>query len=105
MATTSSPSVADYVLACLHGFKILCDAPRIWKNGLDKDVSQRDDTEQTSLLKLKDEQSRFMVWSGNIGAHQKGRSSLDYRLRDASNIRDHVIQILCNLIELLGDSK
>jgi hypothetical protein len=105
MATSSSTRVADYVFACLHGFKTLCDAPNIWESGLEKDVSQSDDTSQMSLLKLKDEQSRFMVWSGNIGAHRSGRSSLDYRLRDASNIRDHIIQILRNLIELLGDSK
>ncbi|KAH6959362.1 hypothetical protein DER45DRAFT_259235 [Fusarium avenaceum] len=105
MATTSSPSVADYVLACLHRFKILHDTPHNWESDLERDASQRKDTEQSSLLKLKDEQSRLMVWSGNIGAHKNGRSSLDYRLRDASNIRDHVIQILCNLIELLGDTK
>jgi hypothetical protein len=105
MATSSSPRVADYVLACLHGFKFLCDTPLIWESGLRKDASQQDDTDHMSLLKLKDERSRFMVWSGNIGAHRIGRSSLDHRLRDASNIRDHIIQILCNLIELLGDSK
>jgi hypothetical protein len=105
MATSSSPRVADFVLACLHEFRLLCDTPHIWESGLHKDASQQDDTDQMWLLKLKDEQSRFMVWSGNIGAHRTGRSSLDHRLRDASNIRNHIIQMLCNLIELLGDSK
>ncbi|KAH7239363.1 hypothetical protein BKA59DRAFT_558702 [Fusarium tricinctum] len=105
MATSSSHSVADYVLASLNGFEDLCDAPHIWESSLQSDSSQRNDTEPTSLLKLKDEQSRFMVWSRNVGAHRSGHSSLDHRLRDASNIRDHIIQILCDLIELLGDTK
>ncbi|CAJ0548531.1 Ff.00g021440.m01.CDS01 [Fusarium sp. VM40] len=105
MATSSSPALADHVLACLHGFKLLYDAPHIWENALQKDASQRGDTEQMSLLKLKDEQSRFMVWVGNIGAHRNGCNSLDHRLQDASNIRDHIIQILLDLIELLGDTK
>lgn len=105
MATSSSHSVADYVLASLIGFQDLCDAPHIWESGLQKDATQRDDTEPTSLLKLKDEQSRFMVWSENVGAHRSRHSSLDHHLRDASNIRDHIIQILRDLIELLGDSK
>ncbi|WZH42013.1 uncharacterized protein QYS62_002981 [Fusarium acuminatum] len=105
MATSTSPALADHVLACLHRFKLLCDAPHIWENAFHKDASQHDDTEQMSLLKLKDEQSRFMVWVGNIGAHRNGCNSLDHRLQDASNIRDHIIQILHDLIELLGDIK
>ncbi|KAM0245517.1 hypothetical protein ACHAP5_005324, partial [Fusarium lateritium] len=103
MATTSSPRVADNVLACLHGFRSLCDVPHKWESSLQKDTSQEDITDQVFLMKLKDEQSRFVVWSGNIGAHRNGRSSLDHRLRDASNIRDQIIQILRNLIELFGD--
>ncbi|KAK4182850.1 hypothetical protein QBC35DRAFT_478707 [Podospora australis] len=47
--------------------------------------------------------SRFKVWAGNIGAHRSGRSSLDYRLRDASNIRAQVINLLEDLAESLND--
>jgi hypothetical protein len=32
-----------------------------------------------------DELGRLRVWAANIGAHQTGQSSLDYRLRDASH--------------------
>lgn len=32
-----------------------------------------------------DELGRLRVWAANIGAHQTGQSSLDYRLRNASH--------------------
>lgn len=41
-----------------------------------------------------DEFGRFKVWSSNIGAHRSGRSSLDYRLRDASHIQKRVLELL-----------
>ena len=52
---------------------------------------------------VKDEFGRFRIWSGNIGAHRIGRSSLDYRLRDASHIRQRVVSLLDDLKEILQD--
>jgi hypothetical protein len=49
--------------------------------------------------------ARFRIWSSNIGAHQKGQSSLDYRLRDASHIRDQILTVLDALHENLLDAK
>ncbi|KAK1499251.1 hypothetical protein CTAM01_07172 [Colletotrichum tamarilloi] len=49
--------------------------------------------------KLVDEQARFKVWAGNVGAHKTGRSSLEYRLRDASGLRLHVGKLLISLIK------
>lgn len=46
---------------------------------------------------LEDEQGRFRVWSGNLGALQKGHSSLDYRLRDAPLLRTNVLKLLNEL--------
>ncbi|KAK3361288.1 hypothetical protein B0T24DRAFT_652984 [Lasiosphaeria ovina] len=54
--------------------------------------------------KLRDEQTRFKVWSGNIGAHRTGTSSLDYRLRDASHIKNQVASLLRDLNGLLKDT-
>ncbi|KAI8674570.1 C2H2-type domain-containing protein [Fusarium keratoplasticum] len=70
------------------------------------------DASETSTLNLsvtfdrgvRDEQSRFKVWSGNIGAHRTGSSSLDHRLRDSSNIRNQVINLLRDLNGLLEDA-
>jgi hypothetical protein len=50
-----------------------------------------------------DELGRLRVWAANIGAHQTGRSSLDYRLRDASNIRDQIIRLLKGLQRAFDD--
>src|SRR5271156_1950869 len=41
-----------------------------------------------------DELGRLRVWSANIGAHQTGQSSLDYRLRDASHVKNQVVKLL-----------
>lgn len=61
--------------------------------------------DQIQLSDIGDEHGRFRIWSGNIGAHRGGRSSLDYRLRDASHIRQRVISLLQDLTETLQDRK
>ncbi|KAF4963442.1 hypothetical protein FSARC_8539 [Fusarium sarcochroum] len=98
-------SIEERVSACLRGFNSLCNAPDIWASAASDENLHADDADDVSLLGLKNELSRFKVWSGNIGAHRKGRSSLDHRLRDASNIRDQVIQLLQDLQESLDDAK
>ena len=44
-----------------------------------------------------DELGRFKIWAGNIGALQRDSRSLDYRLREASQVRDQVVRILKDL--------
>ncbi|EXM00559.1 hypothetical protein NOF04DRAFT_3558 [Fusarium oxysporum II5] len=50
---------------------------------------------------MADQQTRFNVWAGNIGAHRTGLSSLDYRLRGSSHIKFQVLSLLKDLIELM----
>lgn len=50
-----------------------------------------------------DELGRLRIWAGNIGAHQTGQSSLDYRLRDASHLRNETVKLLQRLLRLLRD--
>ncbi|PKY03643.1 hypothetical protein P168DRAFT_304997 [Aspergillus campestris IBT 28561] len=45
----------------------------------------------------KDELDRLRTWAANIGAHQNNHLSLDYRLRNASHIRDQVLRLLSRL--------
>ena len=49
-----------------------------------------------------DELGRLRIWAANIGAHQIGQSSLDFRLRDASHIKDQILSLLADLLEVLG---
>ncbi|KIW33240.1 uncharacterized protein PV07_00106 [Cladophialophora immunda] len=51
-----------------------------------------------------DELGRLRVWAANIGAHQTGQTSLDYRLRDASHITEQTIKLLERLRRTLQDA-
>ncbi|KAL8816857.1 MAG: hypothetical protein Q9223_004209 [Gallowayella weberi] len=48
-----------------------------------------------------DELGRLRIWAANVGAHQSSQSSLDFRLRDASHIRNQVVKLLTSLKRLL----
>lgn len=50
-----------------------------------------------------DELGRFTIWASSVGASQKDSRSLDYRLRDASQIRDLVTKSLQDLKLSLGE--
>jgi hypothetical protein len=52
---------------------------------------------------LKEACARFNIWKNNIGAHRKGQASLDYRLRDASNLQKTVVDLLQDILSALKD--
>ncbi|KAK0724606.1 hypothetical protein B0H67DRAFT_109181 [Lasiosphaeris hirsuta] len=95
-------SVADHVLSALEAFRALSET-LVFTDG-----SEDDDgiglSRGISLPRVNDELARFKVWAGNIGAHRSGRSSLDYRLRDASHLRDQVVRLLEDISESLQDA-
>lgn len=53
---------------------------------------------------FEDEVGRFRVWSGNLGALQKGHSSLDYRLRDSPLLSSNALKFLNELEENLNEA-
>ena len=59
-----------------------------------------------SLTDVQDELGRFKIWGGNIGAFQPRsmRSSLEHRLQDASQTRQHVLNLLQDLQGSLDES-
>ena len=57
---------------------------------------------QSALIECR---GRFKIWLGNIGAHQTGKSSLDYRLRNASYVSNSVLQLLAVLDTLIDDAR
>ena len=79
---------------CIASFDKLCATLE------SADLSHGQKVACSSIL---DEYGRFNVWAGNIGAHQVGRVSLDFRLREAGHIKDQVIKLLQYLSEALGD--
>ncbi|KAK3170070.1 hypothetical protein OEA41_009455 [Lepraria neglecta] len=50
-----------------------------------------------------DELGRLRLWSANIGAHQTSQSALDFRLRDASHIKNQIVKLLQGLHQILQD--
>lgn len=53
---------------------------------------------------LEDEHGQFRIWVGNISAHRSGgRRSLEYRLRDSSNLQSMVVVLLQDLLKALDD--
>ncbi|KAL9580521.1 MAG: hypothetical protein Q9212_004443 [Teloschistes hypoglaucus] len=67
---------------------------------LDQNTADEADFSQEDFIDLF---GRFNVWADNIGAGQQGRASLDYRLREASNYREVVMQNLRYLLKALND--
>ncbi|KAL7923318.1 hypothetical protein ACQKWADRAFT_60302 [Trichoderma austrokoningii] len=87
-------SIATSVRGCLELFQAFDSLPSPLPNA----------SYQAAVMATMEEESRFRVWSGNMGAHASGRRSLQFRLRDASHLRKHVLALVADLQELLGDA-
>ncbi|KAK5652640.1 hypothetical protein OQA88_10233 [Cercophora sp. LCS_1] len=49
--------------------------------------------------------ARLKLWAGNLGAHRSsGTHSLEYRLRDASSIRNHIASLLQSLCKFIDEA-
>ena len=57
------------------------------------------------LKAVENENGRFKVWTGNLGALQKGNSSLDFRLRESRIMQTTVLKFLDQLQDTLGKSE
>ena len=82
---TSIPTLFN---SCCDSLKTICS--RI----------ERESTSDTDLLqnsRWQDELGRLRLWAANIGAHQTGQSSLEFRLKDSSHIREQVTNLLLDL--------
>ncbi len=58
---------------------------------------------EVSSVSWGDKLGRLRLWAANIGAHQTGQSSLDFRLRDASHISKQITKLLQDLAHCLHD--
>jgi hypothetical protein len=85
-------SIATLVRTCVEGFERTCKA-----------LAEAEPNVQDKLPSeyLSECFGRFRVWAGNCGAHRRGPASLEYKLREASHIRNMVLSQLLKLqIEL-----
>ena len=91
---TMTTSISSILVACLKRF-----------NGLTADTKLKAWSSEVPPDSWADELGRLRVWAANIGAHQTGQSSLDYRLRDASHIRAQTFKLLERLQRTLDDAE
>ncbi|KAF3397311.1 hypothetical protein DPV78_007972 [Talaromyces pinophilus] len=85
-------TISQLLNQCLRDFTAITDSQSLFR--YETEVSHR---------RWLDELGRLRVWSGNIGAHQTGQSSLDYRLRDASHLREETRRLLSRLLQIFQD--
>ncbi|KAK4948323.1 hypothetical protein LTR10_012857 [Elasticomyces elasticus] len=84
----SSVTIPSTVNQCFDAFDSLCEAA---------------ESGSELSLALREERGRFKVWTANVSAHRTvtSRRSLEYRLRDSSNLRDTVRYLLQDLLQAL----
>lgn len=88
-------SLKDATQRCMQLFASLCT------KSLDAPTKYPDTTPPDAL---ENEYDRFKVWSGNLGARQRGHTSLDWRLRDAEVMSTSIRKLLEMLEEHLKNS-
>ncbi|KAF2740111.1 hypothetical protein EJ04DRAFT_482822, partial [Polyplosphaeria fusca] len=81
-------SIAKHVQLCFAGFNEAC----VSLTGAEERIKRK-----AMGHSLVDELGRFRLWCANAAAHRKGKSSLDWKLREASHIKDRVANLLENL--------
>ena len=89
-------SISSSIVACLKSFNEFID-----------EVRYRQEASIGGLVAgtWEDDLGRLRMWAANIGAHQTGQSSLDFRLRDASHVREQIIKLLQGLLRRLQDAR
>ncbi|KAL9074841.1 MAG: hypothetical protein Q9161_001979 [Pseudevernia consocians] len=89
-------SVSSSIIACLKSF-----------NGFIEEIRRDQEVNEGGLVAgaWEDELGRLRMWAGNIGAHQIGQLSLDFRLRDASHVREQIIKLLQSLLRKFQDAR
>lgn len=84
-------SISTLVGACLNSFNNF--------------VKRLDALDDATAIAWQDELGRLRIWIANIGAHQQGQLSLDFRLRDSSHIREQIVQLFRDLQKVLKDAE
>ncbi|KAL8852606.1 MAG: hypothetical protein Q9221_002486 [Calogaya cf. arnoldii] len=88
-------SISTSIISCLKAF-----------NAFVAEVQDLEKNNPASLLvqAWQDELGRLRIWAANIGAHQTNQSSLDYRLRDSSHVRQQIKNLLDELLNRLHEA-
>ena len=102
------PNTVDFrlekIMSCdeAKGAKTLAavgfDAVRLFRSLENVAIADYKGLDEDRLIQ---QQQRFDLWATNIGLHQQGHASLDYRFRDAPDIYHFCRTLLEDLVEAL----
>ena len=103
--------IADEATKCAQKFELVAHHIQALELNSLSELEKADDTAgrlgadsndlNISSELLKDTWARFNIWTSNIGALQRGRASLDYRLRHA-DVKEEVLRLLKHLNSTLS---
>ena len=96
MTTEATTSIRKSASSCLREFFNLIAA---------LEAGDKEHRDSMPPEKIEREYGRFKIWSGNLGALQSGRSSLDFRLRDSAVMQMNVSKLLDKLDNILRKSE
>ena len=54
---------------------------------------------------VEDQYGRFNIWTSNIGVFARAHASMDYRLKEAADIRDLMVRLLETLLGHIEQSE
>ncbi|KAG4444165.1 hypothetical protein IFR05_000394 [Cadophora sp. M221] len=104
LVPSSTTTISSLAKECVKRYDTLCTILR--ETDSETDTAHgfvRDDV----LIRIQDARPRFKAWATNIAALQEGhlKSSLDFRLREAEEVRSRVLKILDSLKESLNEAE
>ena len=89
--------ISSSIIACLKSFNEFMEDIR--------NLPHCKNVRGLDLSAWEDELGRLRVWAANIDAQQSGQSSLEFRLRDASHVREQILKLLQGLLRRLQDAR
>jgi hypothetical protein len=102
-ATEDISQISTLCHRCIAGYQELTETLRDTEA---KDAIERGFNRDEKLAASQDSKARFRAWAVNIAALQKShlRSSLDFRLQDAAELRQRIVRILEELVKSLENA-
>ncbi|KAK1775127.1 hypothetical protein QBC45DRAFT_360317 [Copromyces sp. CBS 386.78] len=100
----TSVVISNHVQECLRSVQLLSHTV----SSTSKIVPETSDGPEGNLATfhalVSNELGRLRIWCSNMGAHRRDKGSLDYRLRDASPIKNQIVRLLEDLQESCDDA-
>ncbi|KAL5328075.1 hypothetical protein ACEPPN_005783 [Leptodophora sp. 'Broadleaf-Isolate-01'] len=104
LVSSSTATISSLAKECVKRYDALCTTLR---ETTSETATAHGFVRDDVFIRIQDARPRFKAWATNIAALQEGhlKSSLDFRLREAVEIRSRVLKILESLKESLNEAE